>query len=493
MAFMALCRGTSCGLAVVLASAGCAQILGIDETSGGGSTRTLEIVGIFDGGSLVMQPLDLSAETASWFVRDAGDPMTLDTFSGTPSTSFSGWSAAVTGSAPMIELTLPDVPTPYTHFIELPDSDDHAIVGEFYYGHPSPQDPPPDATFDVTITPPSAVAVGESFEIYAIGAWTEYTLTATDAPVTATTIGPLTLPYSNFTAVTPAPSVQIDSSDVVVVLRYLGGVITGLLTVPSFEQSDAAQPITGAMTAVTADQTFTATIDASADEARFDALRPAMTDFMPSWSVNAAPGAMATSGAGPLLASGTLTMADTSFTSTYANPFTAQGWPTLVAYEAVEYRQYTAGGVPLGLVAGLYTYTDASAGQTLDLPAGLPELVTIDQMPLSTDGMTITLPADQPVDISFVADRQTNTSYQIEMDEIIVTGATLTRTPVFIAKAVQPDVTIPASQFVAGHTYVLRAVCISGGYTNIAAGDLSSTALPISIGYFDSGVFTVAN
>ena len=120
-------------------------------------------------------------------------------------------------------------------------------------------------------------------------------------------------------------------------------------------------------------------------------------------------------------------------------------------------------------------------------------MLTIDQMPLSTDGMTVTLPADQPVDISFVADRQANTSYQLEMDEIIVTGSTLTRSPVFVAKALAPDVTIPPSQFVAGHTYVLRAVCISGGYTNVAAGDLSTTALPISLGFFDSGVFTVAN
>ena len=154
MAIMALCRAASGGLAVVLAGAGCAQVLGIDETTGGDSSRTLEIVGIFDGGSLVMQPLDLSDETATWFVRDAADPTTLDTFPGTPATSFSGWSAAVTGSAPMIELTLPDVPTPYTHFIELPDSDDQAILGEFYYGHPSPQPPPADAAFDVTLHRP---------------------------------------------------------------------------------------------------------------------------------------------------------------------------------------------------------------------------------------------------------------------------------------------------------------------------------------------------
>ncbi len=493
MAIMARCRATSCGLAVVLASGGCAQVLGIDETTGGGSTRTLQVVGIFDGGSLVMQPLDLSAETASWFVRDAADPTTLDTFPATPATSFSGWSAAVSGSAPMIELTLPDVPTPYTHFIELPDNDDHAIIGEFYYGHPSPQPPPPDASFDVTITPPSAIAAGESFQIYAVGAWTEYTLSATDAPLAATTIGPLEIPYTMFGAITPAPPVQIDSTDVVVVLRYVGGVITGLLTVPAFDQSDSAQPVTGAMTAVTADQTFTATIDATADAMRFDALRPAMTDFSPSWSVDASPGAMATSGAGPMLANGTLTMTDTSFTTTYANPFTAQGWPTLVAYDAVEYRQYTAGGVPLGLVAGLYTYTDASAGQTLDLPAGLPELVTIDQMPLSTDGMTVTLPADEGVDVSFVADRPNNTSYEIEMDEIVVTGSTLARTPVFSAWALAPDVTIPTTELVPGHTYVLRAICISGGYTNVATGDLSTTALPVSVGYFDSGVFTVAN
>jgi hypothetical protein len=50
---------------------------------------------------------------------------------------------------------------------------------------------------------------------------------------------------------------------------------------------------------------------------------------------------------------------------------------------------------------------------------------------------------------------------------------------------------LPPERLVAGHTYVLTAYCISGGFTGAATGDLQTLAMPYSVGFLDSGVFTV--
>ena len=54
------------------------------------------------------------------------------------------------------------------------------------------------------------------------------------------------------------------------------------------------------------------------------------------------------------------------------------------------------------------------------------------------------------------------------------------------------DITIPAGVFTTGKTYSIRAHCYRGGFPGLASGDFSQRDLPLSVGYLDSGVFTVA-
>ena len=223
---------------------------------------------------------------------------------------------------------------------------------------------------------------------------------------------------------------------------------------------------------------------------RYNALRPAMTGFNVSWSLYAAPGEKIDSGAGLRLVVGAPAMTDTSLTAMFGNPFAAQGWLQLFEYVTSANRNYVAGGITLSLGAGIYTLTDTSPNQNLSLPVGLPELVTIDQMPLNTDGMMLAL-APGAVDVSFIADQQNNTSYELTMYDIVVTGTSVTRTPVFDYVGPTTDFKVPAELFVTGHSYVIRAYCIAGGEPALATGDLVTRTLPMSVGYFDSAVFTV--
>jgi hypothetical protein len=276
-------------------------------------------------------------------------------------------------------------------------------------------------------------------------------------------------------------------------LRYAAGVLTGSLVFPAYNQQDTGDTLTGTLTAFTADQTFAATIGPSAAQMRYGALRPAMSAFGVSWAAYAAPAYAIDSGAGVALVSGAPAITDQSFTASYGNPFAPQNWPALFQYVTSESRSYTVGGVPITLSAGLFTVTDATTGQDLDLPVGLPELLSVDQTPLNSDGTTLALPAGKPVDVSFIADQQGNTAYELMMEDIVVTGTEVTRTPVFDYVALAPDFLVPPELFVAGHTYVIRAACIAGGEPGVTSGDLLARSLPMSVGYFDGAVFTVTN
>ncbi|HSD89935.1 MAG TPA: hypothetical protein VLB44_20530, partial [Kofleriaceae bacterium] len=62
----------------------------------------------------------------------------------------------------------------------------------------------------------------------------------------------------------------------------------------------------------------------------------------------------------------------------------------------------------------------------------------------------------------------------------------------YAAYSLSSTVTIPHDVLVAGKMYTIRAHCIQGGYPMISTGNLQERDLPLSIGYLDSGAFTVA-
>ena len=144
---------------------------------------------------------------------------------------------------------------------------------------------------------------------------------------------------------------------------------------------------------------------------------------------------------------------------------------------------------------GLQQFVDASSTDPLDLPAGVPLTVSIDQMPLVTDGMAIALDLSATgtavLSIDSI-DHPTNDLYEWTVYELVPGATALSAAPRLDAYAVQPTVTIPTSVFVAGHLYTIRAFCRSGGYPSLANGDLETTQFPTSLGYHDSGAFKVS-
>jgi len=79
----------------------------------------------------------------------------------------------------------------------------------------------------------------------------------------------------------------------------------------------------------------------------------------------------------------------------------------------------------------------------------------------------------------------------VTVDELVVVGTTPVRTPIIGVQGSEPTLTLPPRVLKAGHTYVVVAACIAGGFVDAATGDFQTVTLPITIGQADSGVFTV--
>ena len=201
-----------------------------------------------------------------------------------------------------------------------------------------------------------------------------------------------------------------------------------------------------------------------------------------------------------MLAAASEPLTTLNVTTSYANPFVATRlWHTVFTWVISNNRTYTptAGslaGQVIGLAAQLDTLREPGNGATADsatLDAGMPTSITLGATPLVTDGIQLTDDVTTPLVISFTSDTATNTVYQIQVFETSLSGTTQVTTDLFAYTGLQPTVTLPANTLVAGHTYRIRAVCVSGGFPTVAAGDLTNRQLPLSQGILDSGVFSV--
>jgi hypothetical protein len=142
------------------------------------------------------------------------------------------------------------------------------------------------------------------------------------------------------------------------------------------------------------------------------------------------------------------------------------------------------------LVSRLITYVDAGA-TAAPLDAGLPTTILVGTTQLNSDGQMLAVDASKPVEVTFLSDKSSNTLYQMTLYELVLNGMAYDRQVVVEGLATQPTFDIPSDLLVSGHTYVIRAGCIQGGYTMAATGDLQTSSFPISFGQLDSGVFTV--
>lgn len=449
------------------------------------------------GATVERMPLDFNGLEATYLVPDETQPDGLRRDTPTLSEDGATWSAMVPTGTPLM-FQLPDYPTPTLRIWDLPNADLQGVFA--VYEHPVPEPAPDDAMFALNITLPTAFVAPETFSLYSVGTWNARSWTAA-AELPPTDVPTTTFMPAAFTETTLSkapggrPYEKITTADSVLVLRYMQPKLTGYLEAAAFEQT-GNDTIAGTMTAVTDDQTLAIQVAPADVAARYETLRPTMDPPSMAWNLTAAPGADLGLTGGPSLLSGTVLATDTGMiTPGYGNPFAAKGWKSVFTWSTSSSRTYTPPDQTLGVVLGASTQqvVDAAGAQTLDLPAPIPEVITLDGMTLSSDGVTITQPA-APVAVSLIPGAGAEpTLYSVELLEIAPNDANtaLVRTRVVVATGVRPDFMLPPELFEAGKMYNLRASVVVGGYPALADGDLTVRELPVASSSMDSGVFTV--
>ena len=309
--------------------AGCAQLFGIDSTTGGNDAPPMaagakaEVERVSVGATVLTESEDLTlgSDALEFLVPDAAGSGGYDHVAATQAPTGT-WTAPIPTGNPLVDFTL----NGQRHIWAFPTRD--AKIADVRLEHPDPSPADPASSLAISVSLPTAVAPGESFEILEVGPWLSAALDATDplSQVVMTTAMTHLSGASIFAAVTPV--------DKVFALRELGGALTGVFEADGFTEMAGANTISGAMAAVTADQMFGATVDPTTQATRFAAVRPAVGTPSFSWDVFAAPGAASGVTTGPLLASGSVAMADTAIAASYSSTFAALGWQALFEYQA---------------------------------------------------------------------------------------------------------------------------------------------------------------
>jgi hypothetical protein len=483
----------------MVAGVGCAQVAGIDETSGG--RRPVDSVAVTRmsiGTTVENTPLDLSGLTATYFV--ANGAASFDRVPAAASAAPGTWAAKLYDPAP-VQFTLPDLPAPTPRLFAFPSRQLQVLYGVLE--HPNHAPALDGATFTVTAPLDVAIAATDSFQTYVVGAWLVRGFAAGEVAAGAGAIGPVTYSFvaANSVAGRPAPD-QVTVKDAFLILRYSGAALTGVAEAAPFDQTGMATTVTTAtMAPVTQDQTLDVQLSPPGLTTRYAAVRPAVTTLAMSWSLVAAPGYKIASNAGPALQSGGLTMADAGVTAKYGNPFVPRGWNTIFTLATSESRVYTPAGTttPVTLNAGLNQFLEPPMpGFSLVLPAGLPVLITLDGTPLSTDGQVYKQPSHF-AHVTFVSDAPAGatgpsaTLYNLQVFDLVANqaGTALDRHIVLSAAGHDPSFDLPPELFQAGHSYTLRAIATLGGYPLVDQGNFLDRELPLAQGYLDSAVITV--
>jgi hypothetical protein len=477
-------RFLPCGLVLL---AGCAQLFGLDDTKAA-SGASLQLQRVSIGSSVVTSPLDLSSQMATFWVPATGDPSILVATPAVQSATDT-WTADVQG-VPFDLFTLPDLPKPLQHLWELPVAN---VKGAFnVFEHPNPTPPPANATEMLSVTLPSAAAVGESYYVEVIGAWTYHALAGAEIPVPPAMTISTSVPYASFAPMTPSPPARIAAEDTVVVLRFTGATLSGVYQT-AFDQSDTMDAISGTMVAVTADQKVQAPIDPNALATRYTAARPAVASLALSWVVSAAPGASVGAATGTQLAAGGIMMTDTMVLGLYGNPFESLGWPALFTVSSSESRTFMFNGMPITLGANTRLVADAASTTMVDFAAPMPEQVDLDDNQLTVDGQSVTLDPSMPHTIKMLTENRPASVYALDLVELSATmpGGQSSETTVLHSLSSQPTFTIPPSILQSGHTYIPVVTTVASDYSGAASGDLTVRTLPAASATFTGGVFTV--
>jgi hypothetical protein len=490
-------RGLSLLFSVLpLGTVACAQIAGIEETSSGGrSILTMSRLSV--GSTVERTPLDFSTlEGAVYLVNDVTQPDGLRREPAELGSDGATWTATVPAGSPVMFQT-PDYPTPIRRIWAFPN---RSVSGQFgVLEHLAPEPAPVDAILNLAVTLDTMYAAGETFSFASIGTWN--TRTWTDAMNELPAVGATMFtppPFLN-SSLTKAPGgrdyEKITTADAVLALRYVGAKLTGVAELPPFDQT-ANDTLTGTMAAVVDDQQLALQVNPATVAGRYAPLRPSMGSPAMSWSLSAAPGWEIASRDGVALDSAAVGEADAgTIDAMYGNPFATKGWRTVFAWNTGAGRTFTPNGqsLAISLAAGNVQVVDPSAAPALDLPAPLPEVVTLGGTTLSTDGISIPQPS-APVVVSLVLGAGTTpTMYSLDLFEVVPNAANtaLERVRILSFAGVAPEFSIPPEFLAPGKTYSLRASTVVGGYPAIGDGDLTVRELPYASAFTDAGIFTV--
>ncbi|HEX5061889.1 MAG TPA: hypothetical protein VFV99_21120 [Kofleriaceae bacterium] len=483
----------SLGVALLFAATGCAQLFGIDETTGGSDpTRvSLTMQRWSVGASVSKNPQDMSKEMGTFLVDDGAGGFTKLAAEHSAADELS---AALDTGTPPILFSLPDQ-TPFQRLWATPNRDRRGVFAAFE--HANALAPMPNSEIMLSATLPSGYASNESFRIEAVGAWMAYGLTAANlpAPDLVNTAISAMIPFMSFAKMTSFPAAAITSQDVVVFERYVGNQLTGVYQAPPFDQTDGPDPITANVVGVPANKPLTAMIMPSTYSQRFSAVRPAVGALSQSWVVRAAPGWSIGSITGPLLYAGTPAATDTMIMTMFGNPFESLDWRSLLQYVAQENLTYMfMGTLALGLSAQLYVVAEPTGTLNFDMPAGLPINIRANQTPLSTDGMMVMLDPAKPVEVDAITDKPAATVYFVALYEVTMSADGMAAERHLLVDAVttgEPKVKFPRDLFQTDHFYYFDFRTMQGGYLQAAMGDLQTLTLPYQVSRADSAVFQV--
>jgi len=480
--------------ALVVGASGCAQLLGIDGTTGAAGSDaappevSLRVQRMSIGTTVVVAPQDVTGQHASYEVADPAAPSGLLAVPAVQA-AIDTWTAPIATGTPAVEFTLPDYPHPVTRVYALPA---RALVGLFaQLEHPGATPAPAGAMLGVAIALDAPYTGAETYDLLTIGSWTARGLPApSQDPTQLVAAVPFDEPG---VSISGRPVDKIIAADAVLVLRYVGNQLTGLFHAPPFDQT-GNDPITGMMEPVTPDLTLAMTIHPADVAARYLNVRPALDPPGMAYYLHAAPGYTVGNTTGPQLDA--IPVADTddgNVSLAYANPFAGAGWHAVVTWSTGASRTYTVNSMTATLTAAINQVAEPGPGLDLALPAGLPTSISIAQTPLLTDGMTVTVDPTKAVELEFVPDRTGATVCQMQLFELVpdASGTALVYQQRLSVLGVEPRFVVPADAFVPGHLYTLRAVTVVGGYPALASGDLTMRSLPLTGAYADSGVFTV--
>jgi hypothetical protein len=293
---------------------------------------------------------------------------------------------------------------------------------------------------------------------------------------------------------------QIKMEDAFFILRYLGAALTGVAEAAPFEQTTAATTVTtGAMKVVTNDKMLDVKVSPATLATRYDKTQPKVATLQMNWSLVAAPGYQIASNSGPLLLSGGVLATDGAITVPFGNPFAARGWNTIFTLATRESRNYALPGTTMGvdLFAGMNQFIEPSPGFDMNMPAGLPIVISLDDVPLVTDGQQVTKPSKFVNATSIVTPAPgvtgpTATLYNLTVYDLVANAMMVAeRRTVFAAAGDQPRFSLPPELFEVDHSYTLRMIATLGGFPSIGEGDFRQRELPLAQSFLDSGVFVV--